>query len=62
MSDRILVKNSVRYLKNIGWLIDKQLYYGGDIDAQSFQILNQFRTYFPNTVALMIDKETLNCF
>ena len=30
------------------------------IDAQGFQILNQCRTYFPNTVAVMMDEETLS--
>ncbi|HEV7332367.1 MAG TPA: Wadjet anti-phage system protein JetD domain-containing protein [Flavisolibacter sp.] len=53
---------SVSYLKNIGWLDDKQFYYWGDIDAQGFQILNQFRTYFTNAVALMMDQETLDSF
>jgi hypothetical protein len=53
---------SVSYLKDIGWLKDKQFYYWGDIDAHGFQILNQFRTYFPNTVTLMMDEKTLKCF
>lgn len=53
---------NVSYLKGIDWLKSKQFYYWGDIDAQGFQILNQFRTYFPNTVATMMDEETLSCF
>jgi hypothetical protein len=53
---------SVSYLKEIKWLSDKNFYYWGDIDAQGFQILNQFRTYFPNTVSLMMDEVTLSCF
>lgn len=53
---------NVSYLKNIKWLTDKQFYYWGDIDAQGFQILNQFRTYFPNTAAVMMDDETLSSF
>lgn len=53
---------NVSYLQNIGWLKSKQFYYWGDIDAQGFQILNQFRTYFSNTIAVMMDKETLNSF
>lgn len=53
---------SIGYLKNIDWIRNKQFFYWGDIDAQGFQILNQFRTYFPNTVAAMMDKETLSSF
>jgi hypothetical protein len=52
----------VSYLKNIDWLKDKQFFYWGDIDAQGFQILNQFRNYFPKTIALMMDEETLSSF
>lgn len=52
----------VSYLKNISWLKDKLFLYWGDIDAQGFQILNQFRVYFPNTVAVMMDEETLSKF
>lgn len=50
------------YLKDIDWLMSKQFYYWGDLDAQGFQILNQFRTYFPNTIAVMMNEETLESF
>jgi hypothetical protein len=53
---------SVSYLKNIDWLKSKQFFYWGDLDAQGFQILNQFRTYFPTTIAVMMDEETLSSF
>lgn len=53
---------NVSHLQNIDWLKSKQFYYWGDIDAQGFQILNQFRTYFPNTIAVMMDEETLSSF
>jgi hypothetical protein len=53
---------NVSYLKNIEWLKNNQFYYWGDLDAQGFQILNQFRTYFPNTTAVMMDMETLDSF
>ncbi len=53
---------NISYLKNIEWIKDKQFYYWGDIDAQGFQILNQCRNYFPGTVAVMMDEETLNSF
>jgi len=53
---------NVSHLKGIEWLKSKQFYYWGDIDAHGFQILNQFRTYFPNTIAVMMDEETLSSF
>lgn len=53
---------NVSHLQNIDWLKSKQFYYWGDIDAQGFQILNQFRTYFPNTISVMMDEETLSSF
>jgi hypothetical protein len=52
----------VSYLKNIGWLKNKKFFYWGDIDAHGFQILNQFRTYFADTTALMMDEETFSSF
>lgn len=53
---------SISYLRNIEWMKGKRFYYWGDIDAQGFQILNQCRTYFPNTIAVMMDRETLEKF
>lgn len=53
---------NVSYLKDVDWLKGKQFYYWGDIDAQGFQILNQFRTYFSNTIAIMMDEETFTSF
>lgn len=53
---------SVSYLRGIEWLKEKQFFYWGDVDAQGFQILNQFRTYFTNTISVMMDEETLQKF
>lgn len=53
---------SVSYLKHVDWIKSKQFYYWGDMDAHGFQILNQFRGYFPNTVAVMMDEKTLSNF
>lgn len=53
---------NVSYLQKIDWLKSKQFYYWGDIDAHGFQILNQFRTYFPTTIAVMMDEQTLSSF
>jgi len=53
---------NVSHLQHIRWLANKTFYYWGDIDAHGFQILNQFRTYFPNTQAILMDRETLAAF
>lgn len=53
---------NVSYLRNIMWLKGKQFFYWGDIDAQGFQILSQCRRYFPNTVSVMMDGDTLKLF
>ncbi len=53
---------SVSYLKEIEWIKSKQFYYWGDIDTHGFHILNQFRGYFPNTISLMMDENTLSQF
>lgn len=39
-----------------------QLYYWGDLDAQGFEILSQFRGYFPQAQSLLMDSETFNRF
>lgn len=52
----------VSYLRDIEWIKSKHFFYWGDLDAQGFQILNQFRTYFPGTTAVMMDEETLSNF
>lgn len=53
---------SVSFLNGIDWLQDRLFFYWGDIDAHGFQILNQFRGYYPNTKALMMSPETLQDF
>lgn len=53
---------NVNYLKNIDWLSHTNCYYWGDLDAQGFQILHQFRSYYPRTAALMMDKATWKTF
>ncbi len=35
------------------------LYYWGDIDADGFKILNQFKKHFPQTNAILMDQKTL---
>lgn len=53
---------SVNNLNNIDWLKNKELLYWGDIDAQGFEILSQFRSYFPHTKSVLMDKQTFDKF
>ncbi|MGG6549172.1 UNVERIFIED_CONTAM: DUF2220 domain-containing protein, partial [Prevotella sp. 15_C9] len=39
-----------------------QNYYWGDLDAQGLQILNQFRSYYPSGIALMMDWATFHIY
>lgn len=39
-----------------------QNYYWGDLDAQGLQILNQFRSYYPSEIALMMDWATFHTY
>lgn len=49
-------------LKQVQWLKIKTLYYWGDLDAQGMQILSQLRKNFPNIIAWMMDRNTLDEF
>lgn len=53
---------SVSNLKSIKWLSDKELLYWGDIDVQGFEILSQFRSYFPQAKSMLMDKEAFEKF
>lgn len=46
-------------LADADWLIDKTLYYWGDIDTHGFAILNQLRSHLPRAKSLLMDRETL---
>ena len=52
----------ISYLKNVQWLHEKRITYWGDLDSHGFAILNQMRTYFPQTVSAMMDMETFELF
>lgn len=52
----------VATLKGASWLATKKLYYWGDIDAQGFEILSQFRTYFPAVESFLMDAATFEHF
>jgi len=53
---------SVHNLRSASWLSKVELLYWGDIDAQGFEILSQFRGYFPNTKSILMDKLTFDNF
>jgi hypothetical protein len=53
---------SVYNLRNAKWLNNLELLYWGDIDVQGFEILSQFRTYFPQTKNVLMDKQAFDKF
>lgn len=53
---------NISFLKEIPWMTHVQNYYWGDLDAQGLQILNQFRSYYPSAIALMMDWETFHTY
>lgn len=52
----------VAILKDVEWLRHCQIIYWGDLDAQGFQILSQLRSYFYQTISVMMDRETFDTF
>jgi len=53
---------SVHNLKNAQWLSNCELLYWGDLDVQGFEILSQFRSYFPHAQSMLMDKITFEKF
>ncbi|MEG4851560.1 DUF2220 family protein [Microcoleus sp. B5-D4] len=53
---------NVAILKDVEWLRHCQIIYWGDLDAQGFQILSQLRSYFDQTISVMMDRETFDTF
>lgn len=65
MNDTIAIFGSgfkVSSLKNVHWFDNLELLYWGDIDVQGFEILSQFRTYFPQTKSVLMDKQSFDKF
>jgi len=50
----------IENLKNVEWLKAIKLYYWGDLDAQGFEILSQFRGYFSSVKNILMDKLTFD--
>jgi hypothetical protein len=53
---------NISYLKGVKWLREKKIFYWGDLDIQGFHILHQMRSYYPQTISLMMDRITLSQF
>lgn len=65
MNDTIAIFGSgygVYNLKNVYWFAKLELLYWGDIDVQGFEILSQFRGYFPLTKSVLMDIVTFEKF
>ncbi|MCL2416437.1 MAG: DUF2220 family protein [Bacteroidales bacterium] len=52
----------VENLKNVEWLNKTELFYWGDLDVQGFEILSQFKGYFPHAKSVLMDKATFETF
>ena len=52
----------VEKLKGIKWFNRVNLFYWGDLDTHGFEILSQFRGYFPHVKSILMDKDTFNCY
>lgn len=50
----------VDIMKNVEWLKSKKIYYWGDLDAQGFQILSEFRTQFKQVQSFFMDRYTFD--
>lgn len=53
---------TVGILKSVPFMRHASLYYWGDIDVQGFEILSQFRSYFPQTQSLLMDRATFDTY
>ena len=53
---------TIGILKSVPFMRHASLYYWGDIDAQGFEILSQFRSYFPQTQSLLMDRTTFDTY
>jgi len=48
----------VEILQKVEWFRQIKLFYWGDLDAQGFEILSQFRGYFTDVESILMDKLT----
>ncbi|MEH2013862.1 Wadjet anti-phage system protein JetD domain-containing protein [Nostoc sp.] len=53
---------AIQMLKSVNWLAYCPILYWGDLDTDGFKILSQLRSYFPQTISIMMDTKTLETF
>lgn len=53
---------AVQTLKTCMWLLQCPIFYWGDLDLDGFKILSQLRSYFPQTISIMMDVTTFETF
>jgi hypothetical protein len=53
---------AIEHFKQIHWLNEKDIYYWSDLDVQGFQMLSQIRSYFPQTISLLMNKSILDSY
>jgi hypothetical protein len=46
-------------LKNIPFFVSARIFYWGDLDEDGFEMLDQFRRYYPQTVSILMDEKTV---
>ena len=49
----------VDILKTVGWLREKEIFYWGDIDTHGFVMLDQVRSFLPQTKSILMGEEIL---
>ncbi len=52
----------IERLQNVDWFNKLDLFYWGDIDVQGFEILSQFRGYFPHVKSVLMDRKTFDLY
>ncbi len=53
---------AVHLLGDVGWLLNCNVIYWGDMDAHGFEILSDLRGLFPNTISVMMDQQTFDLY
>ena len=53
---------SVEKVKETQWLLDKEIYYWGDLDAHGFQILSEIRCHYGQVKSFLMDRATFDAF
>ncbi len=49
----------VDMLKDVSWLREKEIYYWGDLDTHGFAMLDQVRSFLPQTKSMLMDETVL---